>query len=66
MIVLVPTVRRIEIEERFRLIKARDQILVTLVFDNLPKPGVGVNAIYESFPGVFSEDPPGSYSSESP
>jgi hypothetical protein len=66
MIVLVPTVRRIEIEERFRHVKAGDQILILFFFDNPPKPGTGVNAIYESFPGVFSEDPQGICSSESP
>ena len=47
--------RRIKIEERFRPVKASDQILVVFVFDNLPKPSVGVKPICESFPVAFSE-----------
>jgi hypothetical protein len=66
IIVLAPIVRRIEIEERFRPVKASDQILVVFVFDNLLKPSVGVKPIYEFFPGVFSEHLQGICSSESP
>jgi hypothetical protein len=65
IIVLPSIVRRIEIEERFRPVKASDQVLVVFVFDNLPKPRVTVKPICESFPGAFSEDAPGACSSES-
>lgn len=52
-------------EERLRLVKAGDHVLVVFVFDNLPKLRVTVKPICESFPGAFSEDAPGACSSES-
>jgi hypothetical protein len=66
--IIVPPsiVRRIEAEERFRPGKANYQILLIFVFDNLPKPTVGVEPICESFPGVSSKGFQGACSSESP
>jgi len=64
--VIVPPPSLGGIEESFQPAKAGDQIIVLFVFDNFPKPNAGVKSICESFPGVFSEDPQGFCSSESP
>ena len=54
IIVLLPIIRRIEIEERFRPVKADHQKLVVLVFDNLPKPNVGEGSLFANlFPKCF-------------